>query len=175
MGSSRLAHDLLTTAPHPRPLAGIEGRLPPQIAEKAESDGIAKASQDAVTLLSLGVFGGAFISFGAIFATVALTGAEGALPFGIARVVAGLVFGVGLGLVKDAAGVAFWNMIGATGTMFPDLTLRGFAANLTTVTIGNVVGGAVLVSGAYWLLYRRFSYRKQLTYFTLRTTQTRGR
>jgi formate transporter len=39
--------------------------------------------------------------------------------------------------------------------MFPDLTVGGFAANLTAVTIGNVIGGAVLVAGAYWLLYRR--------------------
>lgn len=72
------------------PLAGIEGRLPPEIA--------AKAGQDAVTLLTLGVLGGAFIAFGAIFSDIALTGAE-ALPFGLARVIAGLVFAVGLGLV----------------------------------------------------------------------------
>src|SRR4051812_15480743 len=86
-------------APAPAPLAGIEGRLPPEIAAQAETDGIAKAAQDGVTLLALGVLGGAFISFGAVFATVALTGAEGAVPFGLARVVAGLVFGLGLGLV----------------------------------------------------------------------------
>ncbi len=292
----RLAHDLLTTAPHPRPLAGIEGRLPPQIAEKAESDGIAKASQDAITLLALGVLGGAFIAFGAIFATVALTGAEGALPFGIARVVAGLVFAVGLStvliaggqiftgdvlmvmawasgrlavvrvlrawalvwcgnlagalgiaslavlaghhmfgsgqvgltalriaeaktalpfdqaivlgilcntlvclavwlslssrqpahrailtvlpiaafvaagfehavanmyfigfglMVKDVAADGFWELTRSSAATFPDLTLVGFVLNLTAVTIGNVIGGAVLVAGAYWLLYRR--------------------
>jgi formate transporter len=89
----------LMANPHPRALAGIEGRLPPEIAEKAERDGVAKAGQDAITLLSLGVLGGGFIAFGAIFATVALTGAEGVLPFGIARVVAGLVFALGLSLV----------------------------------------------------------------------------
>jgi hypothetical protein len=47
----------------------------------------------------LGVLGGAFIAFGTIFATIALTGAEGALPFGIARVVSGLVLAVGLSTV----------------------------------------------------------------------------
>ena len=83
----------------PHVLAGVEGRLPPQIAEKAETDGVAKAGQDAITLVALGVLGGAFIAFGAIFSNIALTGAEGVLPFGLARVVAGLVFGVGLGLV----------------------------------------------------------------------------
>ena len=282
--------------PHPRALAGIEGRLPPEIAEKAEGDGVAKAGQDAITLLSLGVLGGAFIAFGAIFATVALAGAEGVLPFGIARVVAGLVFALGLSLVliggaqiftgdvlmvmawasgrlkaarvarvwglvwignlvgslgiallvllaghhlfgagqigltalrtaeakaalpfdrafflgmlcntlvclaiwlslssrlpahrviltvlpiaafvaagfehavanmyfiafglmvKHTASDAFWDLTHATPAMFPSLTMTGFAANLTAVTIGNVVGGAVFVAGAYWLLYRR--------------------
>ena len=82
----------------PALLAGIEGRLPPEIAAKAEADGIAKAGQDGITLATLGVLGGAFIAFGAIFSNVALTGAE-ALPFGFARVIAGLVFTVGLGLV----------------------------------------------------------------------------
>src|SRR5688500_9414526 len=77
------------TGTGPSPLAGIEGRLPPEIAAQAEADGVAKAGQDGVTLLALGVLGGAFISFGAVFATVALTGAEAAVPFGLARVAAG--------------------------------------------------------------------------------------
>ena len=38
---------------------------------------------------------------------------------------------------------------------FPALGLAGFAHNLAAVTIGNVAGGAMLVAGAYWLLYRR--------------------
>ena len=76
----------------PSVLAGIEGRLPPEIAAKAEADGVAKAGQDVITLLTLGVLGGAFIAFGAIFSNIALTGAEAAIPFGLARIVAGLVF-----------------------------------------------------------------------------------
>jgi hypothetical protein len=31
------------------------------------------------------------------------------------------------------------------------------AANVTAVTIGNSIGSAVLVAGAYWLLYRRLA------------------
>src|SRR3954463_13764424 len=89
---------MLPMEPRPALLAGIEGRRPPEIAPKAETDGLAKAGQDGITLVTLGVLGGAFIAFGAIFSNVALTGAE-ALPFGLARVIAGLVFTVGLGLV----------------------------------------------------------------------------
>src|SRR3954468_13363395 len=88
-------------------LAGIEGRLPPEIAAKAESDGIAKAGQDGITLVTLGMLGGAFIAFGAIFSNVALTGAGTMLPFGIARVVAGLAFAVAFGLVLVAGGQIF--------------------------------------------------------------------
>ena len=85
--------------PRPHALAAIEGRLPPEIAEKGGGDGVAKAGQDAIPPLSLSVLGGGFIAFGAIFATVVFTGAEGVLPFSIARVVAGLVFALGLSLV----------------------------------------------------------------------------
>jgi formate/nitrite transporter FocA (FNT family) len=31
----------------------------------------------------------------------------------------------------------------------------GATRNLVAVTIGNVAGGAMLVAGVYWLLYRR--------------------
>ena len=58
-------------------------------------------------------------------------------------------------MVKHTASDAFWGMTHATPAMFPNLTLTRFAANLTAVTIGNIIGGAMLVAGAYWLLYRR--------------------
>src|SRR3954469_2043467 len=281
--------------PGPTVLAGIEGRLPPEIAAKAEADGVAKAGQDAVTLLTLGVLGGAFIAFGAIFSNVALTGAE-TLPFGLARSIAGIVFTVGLALVlvggaqiftgdvlmvmawasgrlearrvlrawglvwignlagalgtallvllaghhllgggqvgvtalrtaeakaalpfdravilgvlcntlvclavwlslssrlpahrvivillpiaafvaagfehavanmyfigfglliKQVAAESFWQAVRLEPAAFPELCLADFARNLIAVTIGNVAGGAVLVAGVYWVLYRR--------------------
>jgi formate/nitrite transporter FocA (FNT family) len=33
--------------------------------------------------------------------------------------------------------------------------MAGAARNLVAVTLGNIAGGALLVAGAYWLLYRR--------------------
>lgn len=137
----------------PGPLAGIEGRLPPEIAAKAEQDGVAKAGQDAITLLVLGVLGGAFISFGAIFSNVALTGAEAALPFGLARVVAGLVFALGLALVLLAGAQIFTGdvlmvMAWASGR----LGLRPILRAWSIVWAGNLVGavgtaGLVLLAG----------------------------
>ncbi len=36
-----------------------------------------------------------------------------------------------------------------------NLTLQGFAANLIPVTIGNIIGGVVIVGLAYWYAYLR--------------------
>ena len=125
----------------PTVLAGIEGRLPPEIATKAEADGVAKAGQDALTLLTLGILGGAFIAFGAIFSNIALTGAEGAIPFGLARVVAGVVFALGLGLVLLGGAQIFTGdvlmvMAWASGRLSLARVLRVWAL----VWVGNLVG-----------------------------------
>lgn len=76
----------------------IDALLPPEVAFACEAAGAAKAGRDALTLITLGMLAGAFIAFGAIFMTVVLTGA-GELPWGVARLLAGLVFSVGLILV----------------------------------------------------------------------------
>ena len=80
------------------PVARIDSLMPPDMALACEAAGAAKAGRDAIGLLVLGVLAGAFIAFGAIFMTVALTGAE-AMPWGVGRVLAGLVFSLGLILV----------------------------------------------------------------------------
>jgi formate/nitrite transporter len=44
----------------------------------------------------------------------------------------------------------------ADGAMMTDsLTLAGFAANLIPVTLGNIVGGTLLVAGIYWFVFLR--------------------
>ena len=41
------------------------------------------------------------------------------------------------------------------GLAVPGLDVAGLARNLVPVTLGNVVGGAVLVGGVYWMVYLR--------------------
>lgn len=77
---------------------GIDALLPPEMALACEAAGVAKAGRDIATLFILGVLAGAFIAFGAAFMTVILTGA-GELPWGVARLLAGIVFSLGLILV----------------------------------------------------------------------------
>jgi formate/nitrite transporter len=76
----------------------IDAMLPPEMALACEAAGAAKAGRDAVALVVLGVLAGAFIALGAIFMTVVLTGA-GDLPWGVARLLAGIAFSLGLILV----------------------------------------------------------------------------
>ena len=77
----------------------INALLPPAMAEQAERTGAEKTRMDAPRLLTLAVLAGAFIAFGAMFATVVAAGAAGIVPYGITRLLAGLVFSLGLILV----------------------------------------------------------------------------
>ncbi|MBN3492290.1 formate transporter FocA [Vibrio neptunius] len=67
------------------------------------------------------------------------------------------MFMVPLGIViQNFATEAFWSQVGATSAQFSDLNIYQFVtANLIPVTLGNIVGGAVLVGLANWIIYRR--------------------
>ncbi len=59
-------------------------------------------------------------------------------------------------LVKGWAPASFWATIGKTPADFSDLTWHNFLVwNLIPVTIGNIVGGGVLVALIYWFIYIR--------------------
>ncbi len=77
---------------------GIDAPLPPEMALACEAAGAAKARRDMIGLMVLGILAGAFIAFGALFMTVVMT-ESGELPWGVARLLGGLVFSLGLILV----------------------------------------------------------------------------
>lgn len=77
----------------------MDALLPAQIARRAEELGVAKAQMDGVRLFVLAVLAGAFIGLGAMAATTMWTGTGDVVPFGIARMLGGLVFSLGLILV----------------------------------------------------------------------------
>ncbi|HEY7520627.1 MAG TPA: formate/nitrite transporter family protein [Methylomirabilota bacterium] len=78
-------------------VTSLDALLPPAMARRAEAVGAAKSAMDAGRLATLAVLAGSFIALGAIFATVALAGGDA--PWGSTRVLAGVVFSVGLVLV----------------------------------------------------------------------------
>lgn len=67
------------------------------------------------------------------------------------------MFMVPLGIViANFAPETFWTSVGVSASQYADLNVGHFiTANLIPVTLGNIVGGAVLVGLANWCIYRR--------------------
>ena len=67
------------------------------------------------------------------------------------------IYYIGLALfIKAGAPASFWASIRKTPADFPDLTWGNFLlGNLVPVTIGNLIGGAVMVAAVYWFVYLR--------------------
>jgi formate transporter len=95
----------------PPQLVTFDAILPAAMAARAAESGVKRVSTDPLSLLVLSVLAGAFISFGAIFATTVSAGSivaaapdgsaisSAALPYGVVRLLTGLVFSLGLILV----------------------------------------------------------------------------
>jgi formate/nitrite transporter len=132
----------------------FDALLPPEMAARAEDVGVHKARLDIVSLFTLGVLAGAFISLGAVFATTVSAGA-GDLPFGLVRLLAGQAFSLGLILVIIGGAELFTGntlivMAWASGKVSPSLVLR----NWSIVYVGNLAGAlatvaVMFVSGQY--------------------------
>ncbi len=59
-------------------------------------------------------------------------------------------------LVKISAPADFWATIGKTANVYSTLTWKNFfLVNLAPVSLGNIIGGAVLVGLVYWFIYIR--------------------
>ncbi|OQA17753.1 MAG: putative formate transporter 1 [Chloroflexi bacterium ADurb.Bin360] len=82
----------------PVPEIKLDAFIPAEMAAKAEGVGVKKATGDALQLFALAILAGAFIGLGAIYCTTVLAGTA-ALPYGVQRLLGGLVFCLGLILV----------------------------------------------------------------------------
>ena len=131
----------------------IDALLPQEMATRAEYVGVRKAESPTLPMFALAVLAGAFIAFGAIFATTIISGqintvsAEGnsllftSLPFGFNKLLAGLVFCLGLILVIVGGAELFTGnnlivMAWASGKVSSRQLLR----NWVIVYIGNFIG-----------------------------------
>ena len=127
--------------------------MPAMMALRAEESGVKRASTDPLTLLVLGVMAGAFISFGAIFATtvsagtIAITAADGklalstGLPYGVVRLLTGVVFSVGLILVVIGGAELFTgNNIIVMAWASGKVKTRALLLNWVLAFIGNFAG-----------------------------------
>jgi len=131
----------------------IDALLPQEMATRAEYLGVRKAEMPLLKMFMLSVLAGAFISLGAIFATtvsaesmtITTPGGDVAfstgLPYGVTRLLAGLVFSLGLILVIVGGAELFTGnnliiMAWASGKV----TTRALLRNWTVVYLGNFVG-----------------------------------
>jgi formate/nitrite transporter len=132
----------------------LDALLPPEMARRAEEVGVRKATMDATATFILAVLAGAFIALGGVFATTALAGA-GSAPWGPVRVLAGVVFSVGLILVVVGGAELFTGnnlvvMAWASGRVSTAALLR----NWLIVYLGNFAGatgtaGLVYLAGVH--------------------------
>ena len=134
---------------------GIDALLPAEIALKAEAVGVQKTRMDTLRLLALAVLAGAFIALGAMFATTVLAGADGVVPFGLSRLLSGLVFCLGLILVVVGGAELFTgNTLMVMAWAAGKVRLREMLRAWAIVYAGNFIGavgtaGLVFLSGQY--------------------------
>lgn len=125
----------------------FEAYAPQQIAVRVRDVGVAKATAPVLTTVALAVLAGAFISLGALFYTVTVSGAGPDAPFGLTRLAGGIAFSLGLILVVVGGAELFTGnnliaMAWASGRIRTGQVLR----NWVWVYAGNLLGALGTVS-----------------------------
>ena len=112
---------------------------PPEMAERMENVGVKKASLDFWSMFALAVLAGFFISLGAEFFTLVITGND--MGFGMNKLVGGVVFSLGLILVVVAGAELFTgNNLIVIAWASGKLNLGQVMRNWIIVYLGNLVG-----------------------------------
>ncbi len=136
------------------PEVKFDALLPAEMAAKAEAVGVKKATGDAMQLFALAILAGAFIGLGAIFCTTVLAGlSSGAnpVPYGIQRLLGGLVFCLGLILVIVGGAELFTgNNLIAMAWVNKKITFTQMLRNWGIVYAGNFVGSVVIAAIMYF-------------------------
>ncbi len=131
----------------------IDALTPPEMARRAETVGVTKAGLSVLDTLALAVLAGAFIALGALFSTTFVTGSA-ELPHGVARLLAGLAFSLGLILVVTAGAELFTgNNLIVMAWASRKVSTAALARNWLLVYVGNLAGAvatAVLVHVSGW-------------------------
>ena len=122
----------------------LDAYAPGEIAKRVETAGVAKVKLSMLQTLALAVLAGAFISFGAMLYTLAMTGADFAL--GIDRLIGGLAFSLGLVLVVVAGAELFTgNNLIVIAWSDRLISSADLARNWILVYIGNFIGAIGMV------------------------------
>lgn len=122
------------------PLVAFDAIMPPAMAVRAEESGVKRVSMDPLTVLVLSVLGGAFIAFGAIFATTVSAGSS-ELPYGVARLLSALVFPLGFILIVIGGAELFTgNNLTVMAWASGKVKIIAVLQNWAIVFVGNFIG-----------------------------------
>jgi len=128
---------------------------PSDMLTTAANVGVNKANMSLTRLLLLSFLAGAYIAFGALFASVVATGMSGVWPYGFMKLLQGLVFSLGLILVVVAGAELFTgNNLMVISLLEKKISFARMLRNWLIVYLGNFLGSitvavAVLVSQEY--------------------------
>ncbi len=119
----------------------LDALLPQDMARKAEEIGVKKANLDFMSMFVLAILAGAFIAQGALFATTVWTDTLGKIPWGLARLVGGLAFTLGLVLVVVGGAELFTgNNLLIMAWASRKVTTAKLVRNWVIVYFGNLIG-----------------------------------
>jgi formate transporter len=128
----------------------IDSLLPQEMAEKAETIGVRKAALDFAPLFGLSLLAGAFIGLGAMFATTVYAGSA-TLPYGVARLLMGLAFCLGLILVVVAGAELFTgNNLIVIAWASRKISTEALLRNWLVVYLGNFIGSVGTALLVFW-------------------------
>lgn len=115
---------------------------PAEIASLVSKSGVTKSMLSLPKMILLGLMAGAFIAFGGAASDVAM---HGVADVGLARVVAGVIFPVGLMLVVFTGSELFTgNCLMIIPTLEKKIKPVSMIKNLATVYISNFVGAMII-------------------------------
>ncbi len=119
---------------------------PAQVAEAVVNMGKTKANLPIMTMIIMGLFAGAYIGFGAELCTMILTGTAAKAGIGVAKLLGGAVFSVGLMLVVIGGAELFTgNNLMIVGMVSNKITAKEVGINWFFVYTANLVGSLLLV------------------------------
>jgi formate/nitrite transporter len=134
----------------------VDALTPQEMAEKAEAIGVRKATLPFLPLFALAILAGVYVALGAMFATTVAAGTSN-LPYGVTRLLMGLVFCLGLILVVVGGAELFTgNNLLVIAWASRKISLGTLLRNWWVVYLGNFVGS--LGTALLVFLARQYTY-----------------
>lgn len=122
----------------------VDAFTPAEVADKVKTLGVVKANMALFPLVILSLMAGAFIAFGAMYYTVAIT--DSSVGYGLTKLIGGLVFALGFILVVIAGAELFTgNTMVVMAYAKRCISFADLMRNWGIVYIGNAVGALVTV------------------------------